>query len=126
VSDYKRNVLTAQEAMKRFGKTGQFGATTIDGKILDAVFAANPEVMAMGRQLLYKKMLKPDQISQFTFLIDGNVGSYQQFRQLPAGDKISVAVLIKDRREASGQVLQPKVSLWSRQKASCLLSNPFF
>ncbi|GAB3911437.1 hypothetical protein GCM10028803_52870 [Larkinella knui] len=96
VSDYKRTVLTAQEAMKRFGKTGRYGATTIDGKILDAVFSANPEVMAMGRQLLYKKTLLPDQLKLFTFLIDGKPGSYQQFRQLPADDKISVAIFDKE------------------------------
>ncbi len=88
-------VLTAQEAMKRFGKTGRYGATMIDGKILDAVFSANPDVMAMGRQLLYKKTLSPEQLTQFTFLIDGKRGSYQAFRELSADDKISVAVFDK-------------------------------
>jgi hypothetical protein len=95
VSDYKRTVLTAQEATKRFGQTGRYGATMIDGKILDAVFSANPEVMAMGRQLLYKKTLSPEQLTQFTFLIDGKRGSYQAFRELSADDKISVAVFDK-------------------------------
>ncbi|RRA98667.1 M56 family metallopeptidase [Larkinella rosea] len=96
VADYKRTVLTAQEATKRFGKTGQYGATTIDGKILDAVFAANPDVMAMGRQLLYKKTLAPEQLTQFTFLVDGKPGSYREFRELRADDKISVAVFDKN------------------------------
>lgn len=105
VSDYKRNVLTAQEAVKRFGKTGRYGATLIEGKILDAVFAANPDVMALGRQLLYnKKALVPDQLNQFTFLIDGKPGSYREFRELPADDKISVAVFDKN----SAGTVRPK------------------
>ena len=93
--DHKRNSLTAQEAVKRFGKTGRYGATLIEGKILDAVFSANPDVMALGRQLLYYKELTPDQQKLFTFLIDGQLGSYQQFKELPADDKVSVAVFDK-------------------------------
>ena len=93
--DHKRNTLTAQEAIKRFGKTGRYGATLIEGKILDAVFSANPDVMALGRQLLYYKELTPDQQKLFTFLIDGQLGSYQQFKELPADDKVSAAVFDK-------------------------------
>ncbi|GAB3268520.1 hypothetical protein GCM10027347_38020 [Larkinella harenae] len=98
VADHKRQVLTAQEAVKRFGTTGRFGATTIDGKILDAVFSANPDVMAMGRQLLHKKTLPLNQQHLFTYLIDGKVGSYQQFLGVPIDDKLSIAVF--DQRTA--------------------------
>ncbi|MGA0557166.1 M56 family metallopeptidase [Larkinella sp. VNQ87] len=97
-SDYRRTVLTAWEAVTRFGTHGRYGATIIDGKILDAVFSANPDIMALGRQLLYRGTLPPDQLRTFTFLKDGKVCSYEEFRAVSAEDKISVAVF--DQRTA--------------------------
>lgn len=96
-SDFKRNSLTAREAMRRFGSVGKYGATTIDGKIVDAIFSTKPSVLAIGRQLWEHQPLTAAQQQRVTFLMDGQSGTYAQFRQVSAAEKLAVAVFDRDK-----------------------------
>lgn len=91
-ADFKRNSLTAQEAVRQFGQDGKYGATTIDGTLVDAIFSTQPSVLQIGRQLWKKEPLTGPQQQMVSFLIDGEPGTYAQFRQVPVADKLAVAV----------------------------------
>ncbi|MFC5411400.1 M56 family metallopeptidase [Larkinella bovis] len=95
--DFKRSSLTAQEAIRRFGPAGKYGATTLDGKIVDAIFSVKPPVLALGRRLWEQQPLTVSQQQDVTFLIDGLPGTYAQFRQLAPTEKLAVAVFDRDQ-----------------------------
>ncbi|GAB3320729.1 hypothetical protein GCM10027299_14250 [Larkinella ripae] len=95
--NFKRNSLTAREALRRFGPAGKYGATTLDGKIVDAIFSIKLPVLEIGRQLWEHRPLTRSQQQKVTFLIDGLPGTYAQFRQLSPTDKLAVAVFDQDQ-----------------------------
>ncbi|MGV3560007.1 M56 family metallopeptidase [Larkinella arboricola] len=104
--DFKRNSLTAQEAVRQFGQAGKYGATIIDGTIVDAIFSTQPSVLETGRQLWKQQPLTVQQQRTMTFLIDGEPGTYAQFRQVPVADRLAVAVF--DRKTAG--IVKPSFS----------------